>query len=243
MSVLSSDTVELAIKNLPKESCLINSSLSIEDTSPGFYTLSFSGTYFNQTKKTLLLSDTYLDSTILINQNGLYGFLISDTKESFGNKRFELKFITETTEPTITIQGNQLLSNATEGNQWLLNGEEIEGADMQSFIPLTSGEYQVRTDHSDCFAISPSVSFIVTGIETNPSIEFYPNPTTNEISINGLKSSTRYTIYSTLGEVIQQEKELAVGNHTIQLTLASGVYILMLENSSQFFRSKLIVKK
>ncbi|MBL7872737.1 MAG: dienelactone hydrolase family protein [Cyclobacteriaceae bacterium] len=228
LSVLSSDSVSLAIKNLPEASCLTTASLSIEDASPGSYSLTFSGTYFDQSEKEIFLSDTFLDSLLRIQQNDTYGFTISDDSESYGNKRFELKFITPGAQPLISVQGNELLSNVVTGNQWLLNGEEIDGATMQTYTPLVSGAYQVRTGQEACVATSPTILFIVTGIEPASGINVFPNPTRGQITIKGITTPTRYTVHTLLG--VELQRGTILSDTQIDLNAKAGVYLLTLEN-------------
>lgn len=51
-----------------------------------------------------------------------------------------------------------LVSSASEGNQWLLGGEEISGATEINYTPLATGYYQVQITTSEgCTAVSDSV--------------------------------------------------------------------------------------
>lgn len=151
-----------------------------------------------------------------------------------------MKFITPGSQPLISVQGNQLLSNVTTGNQWLLNGEEIEGATRQSYTPMISGEYQLQTGQETCKARSPTVLFIVTGVELQSKISVFPNPTSGEISIKGITSPTRYIIHTLVG--IELQRGTILSDTQIDLNAKAGVYLLTLENNFILQHIRLIVQ-
>jgi hypothetical protein len=62
-------------------------------------------------------------------------------------------------KPTVTRNGNELVSSATSGNQWLKNGVVIPGATSQTYLPSTSTNYSViTTDANGCSSL-PSDPF------------------------------------------------------------------------------------
>ncbi|MEQ1587016.1 MAG: T9SS type A sorting domain-containing protein [Cyclobacteriaceae bacterium] len=242
LSVLSSDSVSVAIKNLP-DSCQLQVALALEDVKPASYSLSFAGSFFDNTVKDLFLHDTYQDSLIQITQQTVYSFAISGDPLSFGKKRFQLHMETRLPEPLISAQGNQLLSNVEAGNQWLLNGEEIPGATESFYMPVESGNYQLRIIQGGCTRTSSPISYVVTGIEKNLTVSLYPNPAGNSITLSGLSVATNYSIRNPLGQEVQKGRILAhLGDNKITFSLAPGIYLVILENESLLYRVKLIVQ-
>ncbi|PZD79363.1 endonuclease [Mesonia sp. K7] len=76
----------------------------------------------------------------------------------------------------------------------------------------------------------------------NPSIseiKIYPNPSSGKITIDGVEGEFELSVYSVMGQQIEQQK--ITGNET-NLYLPVGVYVLKIENESQFFIQKLVIK-
>ncbi len=56
-------------------------------------------------------------------------------------------------KPEITIKEDTLISSADTGNQWYLNGEEIQGAADKKHVPQVDGKYSVRvTNQAGCMS-------------------------------------------------------------------------------------------
>ncbi len=85
-------------------------------------------------------------------------------------------------KPVITVNGIQLSSNATAGNQWLLNGLPVSGATGMTYTPSQTGNYSVRGNVSGCGElVSDEVRITITALEdilpATETSRFYPNPT------------------------------------------------------------------
>jgi hypothetical protein len=243
LSVLSSDSVSIAIKNLPDSACSLQIGISMEDVKPASYSLSFQGSFFDNKGTDLFLQDRYLDSLVKINQQTRYVFAVTDNLNSFGRKRFRLRIEKQLPEPLISVEGNQLMSNLETGNQWLLNGEEISGATDPMYIPEASGEYQLQISQAGCTRTSVPISYVITGIEKNQPVSIFPNPAGHSITITGLNTVTKYSILNPVGQLIQQGRLLNTSSdNKIALSTAPGIYLIILENESLLYRGKLIVQ-
>ncbi len=65
--------------------------------------------------------------------------------------------------PTISGNGNQLTSSASQGNQWYLNNTPISGATGQAYSPTASGTYYVQVTNSNgCSEMSQPFGFVYT---------------------------------------------------------------------------------
>jgi hypothetical protein len=117
---------------------------------------------------------------------------------------------------------------------WLncTSGTTINGENGISYTPSTNGEYAAIidlngcVDTSDCILIS---TINLSEFETEP-IKIYPNPSINEIQINGLPSNCEsIEIIDALGKSVY--KKSTCNEHTIDVTtFEKGVYFLKINN-------------
>lgn len=241
LSVRTADSVYLAIKNLP-DSCESRFDLSIQDAKPGNYTLYFSGSIF-EANKNVYLVDTKLDSTITINSNELYSFSITEDNLLTQADRFKVIIQTNIPKPVITIDGIRLVSSVPQGNQWYLNGTKINGATEDYYVPLETGNYHVQVYAQTCFKTSNLLPYIVTGIEKRFVIEIYPNPASERVAIIGFEKPVDFSICTMLGQCVQKGQLSTENNHSIDLMLATGVYILKLHDDGIIHQYRLLIKR
>jgi len=216
--------------------------LALEDTKPGRYSLSFAGSFFEAHDRALVISDTFLDSVIHVQQNELYLFDITENNESFGKNRFVISLHKELEKPTITLQGSELVSDQTTGNQWFLNGAALEGATSATYVPTVSGDYQVQITNSTCSTLSEPMPFVVTAIENNSGITIYPNPVDKLLFITGSKVPITYSIQNLFGQQVQQGTVVSEQDRAVELNVAAGVYILTAKSGQHAAWFKLIVR-
>ncbi len=83
--------------------------------------------------------------------------------------------------PTINFVGVDLVSSAAFGYQWFLNGNPIQGANNQSYFPISNGNYTVTiTDQNGCTSTSAPFAFVNVGmqrLDVQSSFGVQPNPT------------------------------------------------------------------
>ncbi|MDO6439241.1 T9SS type A sorting domain-containing protein [Cyclobacterium sp. 1_MG-2023] len=157
--------------------------------------------------------------------------------------------------PTITIDGTDeissqlfLQSSSNENNQWLKNGEKIEGATGPTLEISEPGTYEVMlTGASGCTSISESIVITSSPEIRNTNIQFYPNPIQNigQLDFGKPTQLDRITIFSTSG-VINKTISNPVGPSSIYFIdfshLPSGVYIVQLEGLGLFERVRIFKK-
>ncbi|MFN6039450.1 MAG: aryl-sulfate sulfotransferase [Bacteroidota bacterium] len=141
--------------------------------------------------------------------------------------------------PSVTENSGVLSSTNASSYQWYLNGQQISGATSQTFSPIQSGIYLVRTtDANGCvYQYSSGYSFsLTTGVEESQETIFdiFPNPSNGIINIREPKSSGKHFeifIYDAQGRLLVKNKTL------YQLNLSEfgkGIYSIVIvpENSN-----------
>ncbi|MFZ6011439.1 MAG: PKD domain-containing protein [Bacteroidota bacterium] len=248
ISTFSADEISLAINNVNDVFCDKQVDLLLDVASTGSYMLTAKGAIFENSNIRVYLQDTFTNSETRLQAGNPYSFQVTGEPASKARDRFVLKFTTAPAVPMITEENNTLVSDAPEGNQWLLNGIEIAGATAATFLPLASGDYQVRVTDNGCSTLSEPVTFSVTSLEEYPEgVKAFPNPAFDKIRLVGrLPSPVQYTIISVTGQVAQQGEllpsELRHGKDIDVSNLRSGVFLLRLQGDGYQQQIKLVVK-
>ncbi|MCX6286633.1 MAG: T9SS type A sorting domain-containing protein [Bacteroidetes bacterium] len=149
--------------------------------------------------------------------------------------------------PSITQNGHILSSDAPAGNQWYDQTGLINGATNQTYDVTQNGAYYVIVTILDCISdTSNTINVDLTGVtsaESNTSIKVYPNPVTNELTIetHGNKEETGFDILNSRGQVVF--KGTVTEKTLIQTgSFSPGVYVIQLDNGMSFEFKKIIKK-
>jgi hypothetical protein len=148
--------------------------------------------------------------------------------------------------PGITRHGDTLISSASSGNQWYLNGNSIPGATGQTYVTQVEGSYQVEvTDQNGCVS-AMSDPLIYVGIVTTATadrITLFPNPTSGTLEMKGILSGSRYevNIYNSWGKILLHGENLT----RIDVSaLDNGIYLLSLSmDNGPVWNSRFVVLK
>ncbi|MBK6964651.1 MAG: T9SS type A sorting domain-containing protein [Bacteroidales bacterium] len=153
--------------------------------------------------------------------------------------------------PQISIDELTLTSSATNGNQWYLNGQPIEGASGQSYEVTQNGDYTCIVTVDDC---SSDVSNVITvqtvGVEVNPlaCISIFPIPSNGEFTLSVVApAGTRYTasVINNLGKIVYQTESFAVsGKYTRSFSLGhltDGIYTVIVKNEKSQYVKKIVI--
>jgi hypothetical protein len=153
--------------------------------------------------------------------------------------------------PTITVNGADLVSSSSSGNQWYFEGSIISGATNQTYTVPQNGHYFViYTDSYGCSVSSDTinyywVSIIENAVELNLSI--YPNPNNGMFTLDwtgALTGNVKIEIYSSLGELIYS-KEMVNNSKPFQIDLLNakpGVYFLKTTENKSGITRKLVIE-
>jgi len=148
--------------------------------------------------------------------------------------------INSLTDLSTTLVGTTITANnALATYQWLDCNNAfaiIPGQTNPTFSPLTNGSYAVQLNQSGCIDTSACVVINSVGINEHAfaeSFTVYPNPSNGKIFIqfNGIQTEVNLTLYSILGELIQQ---ISVSNSALipfEMNIKSGIYLLKVSNS------------
>ncbi len=147
--------------------------------------------------------------------------------------------ITISTPPTAAIiyqVGNDLQSTSSTGNQWYNDNGLISGATSPTYTPtVTSHYYVIVTDSLGCLSDTSNVLYItITLVEKfgrNNHIKIYPNPVSDELTIEVLENSDvlNIEILNAIGQVVYKGE--VYEKTTVQTSQFSpGVYTIKLDN-------------
>lgn len=131
--------------------------------------------------------------------------------------------------------------------QWYLNGSPIQGANGQTHIAQSSGNYLVEvTDAQGCVGTSYILEFTLqTGIHeisVQTPYSIYPNPNNGTFQIE-MDNSRPFSIeiFSSIGQMVL--KDSYEDEAIVKLKLQSGVYNLHLRMEDVCYSSKVIVQQ
>ncbi len=153
--------------------------------------------------------------------------------------------------PVITIEGFTLSSSASEGNQWYLNGNIIEGATSQTYEVTENGEYTCVVTLNDCSS-EVSNTIAVLNVGSDPSLSFsmevYPVPNNGMFTVKLFttgSSAYSLTIYNALGSVVfSKESVMAHSGFSQMIDLTNspaGIYTLVMQNENNKFVRKVVI--
>lgn len=144
--------------------------------------------------------------------------------------------IAQTEEPVvINSQDDLLVSSAPEGNQWVLDGEDIEGATNSVFKPSAPGNYYVRIPHRKEYDISNSVKVELKELDVRkPPLVVYPNPARDFVKVSGerVRANASYKLLRNNGTEVFSGTLDEDQRVVLPQDINKGVYILMLTTDS-----------
>ncbi len=191
-------------------------------------------------------------SSISVNATGTYSVTTTDI---FGcsttSQPIDIYVFTTPPTPTITLVADTLISSATTGNQWYMNGVIIIGETNQKYIVTVAGAtYTVKVTDTSGVCSSTSTNFVGVEYIANIGIGYsiYPNPTNSiaNITLQALvKDDVLIELTDIVGKKITERKlNSFVGRTEIQIDISTfdkGVYLISIKNSKGASTTKLVV--
>lgn len=150
-------------------------------------------------------------------------------------------------KPVLTLSGDTLISNASEGNVWLLNNQILYYVDTNKWVPFQSGYYSVFVIKDGC--VSDTSDAIAVGFEDSDftyNVSIYPSPAKEKVMIEVKPlhkgEEAILTIYDVLGEKLM-EKQITESKTLLEIDkLNTGIYFFTLTND-KFNRVEKIIKE
>jgi len=146
-------------------------------------------------------------------------------------------------QPSISLNGSDLVSTSANTYQWYYNGNLLAGATSQSYTPSQNGYYVVRTtDANGCvFVYSSSFLFgTLTKVSENTSrMEFnvFPNPSEGKLQIQTELKNFEVSIHTVTGSEIYRGKD----SKTIELVdISAGIYLVRITTEGGASSTKMI---
>jgi hypothetical protein len=148
-------------------------------------------------------------------------------------------FITGPPPPLLTWNGSNLLSSATYGNQWYLNGSLIAGAVLQTFVPAVNGIYTVTfTDSSGCSSSSAPYNLTTVGINEFLQKELLvQSPVYDNMK---LSNEGNYILTDIRGRIVL-EKYIRSEEIIDVSGFENGLYMLRCERDHHFSYQKIVI--
>jgi hypothetical protein len=157
------------------------------------------------------------------------------------------------TKPVITQNGNVLTSSFSSGNQWYLEGAAISGATSATYMPIHSGNYQVRvTLSTGCMIQSDTLVYVLVGNNAGNNSDIgltvFPVPASSQLNVifaaknNG---NLTFSLVNAAGQIVYtNEQAIAAGNFSTVLNVASqppGSYVLKILLGQKLYNTKIII--
>jgi hypothetical protein len=153
-------------------------------------TLTSSALTNNQWYKNGVIITGATSRTYVASQSGNYTATTSDNKgTSAPSNTILITVIPGPPKPTITVNGDLLVSSAAVGNEWYKDGNIIQGATGKTYKPVSSGNYSVfaRDPATFCTTESDKFYFAITGvinIDNTHFVKLSPNPVKSKLVLN-----------------------------------------------------------
>ncbi len=157
-------------------------------------------------------------------------------------------------QPEITVQSYELVSSATDGNQWYLDGIMIDGATAQTYAPINNGAYSLTVTEGTCTSdVSEEYEVMWVGIPeqyANQAVKVYPLPNQGRFTLE-INTSTpdilSMKVYDATNAIVYQEEKIQVNGpfkNQVDLTqLSNGIYFMVLEGKTGQYFQKIMIQK
>ncbi|MCC9136548.1 S8 family serine peptidase [Pontibacter silvestris] len=154
--------------------------------------------------------------------------------------------------PVVTRQGQALMSDAAEGNQWYLDNRKIDGATGQTFEPVEDGSYSVVVQKNGCISdmSTPYTYYYRPELrDTGSELVVSPNPSSGHFTLSletPQPEDIIFEVVDLLGKQLLKDKITQRNGQFEGLidlsSRASGVYILRVQHGNKMYSKKLVVQ-
>lgn len=142
--------------------------------------------------------------------------------------------------PTITPFNGSLVSSATAGNQFYLDGTAIDDATNQTLENPGPGSYTVEVISNGCSSISEASVVVSTEEAFLDQARIFPNPMQNMLFIEGAQLGALFQLMDSRGKIVLTSR-LDGNNSSIDVSqIASGVYVATISYSNAVRHVKMV---
>lgn len=178
-----------------------------------------------------------------------YNVFITDATNVSTNASITIYVYPVPMAPSISQNGNQLISSSASNNQWFDDNGMILNANSNTYSPLNTGNYYVKeVTPEGCYSDSSNVIYVgFLGTDDLLTSEFniYPNPFSKEFNIEfQSKDNSVVSIYNSIGQLIENIN--IVGGNSIQKTKITasnyekGIYFIQINTKEKSIIKKII---
>jgi Secretion system C-terminal sorting domain len=182
---------------------------------------------------------------------------VTVTANQAGNELFnsappvDQSFCIKPAKPVATLAAQAgtsrlLISNATSGNQWYMNGIAIPGATNRTLTVTASGLYKVQVTIDDCtsaFSNDVPVRIFLPQPPPKPDPTLYPNPADDYLQVSGLEKGAYQcaVVDMVTGAVVMLPLKTQEEYYYINISeLTKGMYLLKVQAGDKVQQMKFV---
>ncbi len=177
-----------------------------------------------------------------------YNVLITDAMNASTNASITIYVNPVPMTPSVSQNGNQLISTSNTNNQWFDDNGMILNATSNTYTPLNTGNYYVKEISSEgCYSDASNVIYVgFVGINdlSTSGLNVYPNPFSKEFNIDFISENRSVlSIYNSMGELVDN---IVIEGNSIQKTkinaskYKAGIYFIQLKTEGKSILRKII---
>jgi len=160
--------------------------------------------------------------------------------------------------PVITLQGDSLISDIAEGNQWYRYGVAIPSATGQFYKLTQSGDYtDVITDPLFVCTSLPSniIQYYISSVQllpADPYVQLYPNPFRDYLTLDielPQAGNLRISLFDAIGKeikIIHNQPHQDAGKHSFTVStggLPAGIYYCKIQSETFTLVKKVLLTR
>jgi photosystem II stability/assembly factor-like uncharacterized protein len=148
------------------------------------------------------------------------------------------------TMPNIIFDGTTLTSSNADTYQWYLNNAVIPGANNNSYVPQSNGDYTVEVSNangctilSDPFTVNINAQF--ESVNNNP-ISISPNPVFDALQVvfNNNHEYAQVSIYNAAGQKVYEQKGVQQTLMVDVKNFSAGMYVITVQLANEIYRKR-----